>query len=186
MEQLCGVGHSVGEYVGDGRADMENNECAEGSDENEPADDVEPNQDDIDIYGQFEDDGSGIAEDAHPLLFLFDTETTGLNIYEDHIIEIAAKVTGVPTSTITQPSYSSLVHTSRNIPSKGEYIRTQIVLHIHYCDFETTVTAKTGISPTMLRQQPPLSGVLPEFIRWIASTISEVSEECNAVHYPGL
>ena len=32
MEQLRGVGHSVGEYVGDGRADMENNECAEGSD----------------------------------------------------------------------------------------------------------------------------------------------------------
>ena len=41
-----------------------------------------------------DEDGSTIGDNAHPLTFLFDTETTGLNIYEDHIIEIGAKVTG--------------------------------------------------------------------------------------------
>ena len=67
-----------------------------------------------------------------PLLFLFDTETTGLNIYEDHIVEIAAKVTGVPLSIVTQPSYSSLVHTPRNIPSKGRQ-------HIHVYTYNILV-----------------------------------------------
>ena len=60
-------------------------------------------------------------------LFLFDTETTGLNIYEDHIIEIGAKVTGVPLTTITHPSYSSLVHTPRHIPSKGNMLYVKVL-----------------------------------------------------------
>ena len=48
------------------------------------------------------------------------TEATGFSIYDDHITEIAAKVVGVPPSAVSQPSFSSLVHTPRNIPKQGE------------------------------------------------------------------
>ena len=41
--------------------------------------------------------------DAHPLLFFFDCETTGLSIYNDHITEIAAKVIAVPHSSVSAP-----------------------------------------------------------------------------------
>ena len=118
MQQLQGTGHAVGKYVGDGGADMEHEdeEGAEGSDGEFTGEDFQPNIED----GQFEERSA----DVHPLLFLFDTETTGLSIYNDHIIEIASKVTGISTSTITQPSFSSLVHTS-NIAS--------IHLSIHMC-----------------------------------------------------
>lgn len=51
------------------------------------------------------------------LFFLFDCESTGLDIYRDHILEIAAKVVNVA---VSQPSFSSLVHTLRDIPTEGE------------------------------------------------------------------
>ena len=111
MEQLHGAGHVVGEYVGGGRADMEQ--------EDEGNDDQRMETDDSGIQLDCDD---GLGEDADTLedaLFLFDTETTGLNIYEDHIIEIAAKVTSVPLYAVTQPSFTSMVHTPRNIPWKG-------------------------------------------------------------------
>ena len=63
---------------------------------------------------EYEEDS---IESAHPLLFFFITETTILNIYQDHIVKLAAKVLGVPSSRITQPSFSSVVHTPRNIYS---------------------------------------------------------------------
>ena len=53
------------------------------------------------------------------------------------------------------------------------------------CSTYSIVTEKTGISPTMLRQEPPLSVVFPDFMSWIVSTTVEVSEACNAEHYPG-
>ena len=62
--------------------------------------------------------GQGTA-DPHPLLFFFDTETTGLDIYEECITEIAAKVVGEPASTVTQTSYTSLVRATKSIPRKG-------------------------------------------------------------------
>lgn len=68
-----------------------------------------------------DDNRTDITENAHPLLFFFDIETTGLSIYVDHIVEIAAKVVGVPWSTVTQQSYSSLIHTPKNIPYKGMF-----------------------------------------------------------------
>lgn len=54
-------------------------------------------------------------DNAQPLLVLYDCETTGLNIYTDHIIEIAAEVINSPVPSL----FSSLVKTSRRIPLSG-------------------------------------------------------------------
>ena len=59
------------------------------------------------------------SEHGHPLLFFYDCEATCLSIYNDNITEIAPKVVGVPQSSVSQPSFSSLVHTPRHIPKKG-------------------------------------------------------------------
>ena len=61
------------------------------------------------------------AFDRKPLLFLYDCETTGLNCYEDRIIEIASVVL-VPDNapSITQAKFSSLCYTSRQSNPKGE------------------------------------------------------------------
>ena len=114
MEQLRGASHAVGEYVGGGRGDIE--EEMGGIDEEDAV------HEEVDCHLEEEEEEEDSIENAHPLLFFFDTETTGLNIYQDHIVEIAAKVVGAPSARLTQPSFSSLVHTPRNIPSKGIYI----------------------------------------------------------------
>ena len=56
---------------------------------------------------------------AHPLLFLFDCETTGLSIYTDHITDIEAKVIFSPVPL----TFSRLVKTSKRIPPKGLCIK---------------------------------------------------------------
>ena len=86
--------------------------------------------------------------EMHTLFFFFDLETTGLNIYEDHIVEIAAKVIGAPLSSVTQPC---LIHTPTNIPSKG-MLYTSLLFSTTglYGQLAYTVTQKTGISATML------------------------------------
>ena len=61
----------------------------------------------------------GSSDNAHPLLLFYDCETTGFSVYAEHITEIAAKVVGVPLSSCSQPTFSSLVKTSRNISKKG-------------------------------------------------------------------
>ena len=130
MEQLRGLGHAVGEYVGGGRAEIEQEEDDGTIAGDESRTEVEMVHDDRQDDGEDREDlldreadrGEDIAENAHPLLFFFDTETTGLSIYDDHIVEIAAKVVGVPRSTVTQPSFSSLIHTPKNIPTKGMLI----------------------------------------------------------------
>ena len=114
MEALGSLGHAVGEYVGGGQGDLE------------PEWTEDPDDDDAEIAGDAgdADDDDETAEDssdqAHPLLFIYDCEATGLSIYDDHITEIAAKVVGVPLSSLSQPSFSSLVHTPRKIPKKGK------------------------------------------------------------------
>ena len=55
------------------------------------------------------------SADEQPLLFLYDSETTGLKTYDDHIIEIAAEVVDSPVN----GTFSSLVKTSRQIPAHG-------------------------------------------------------------------
>ena len=110
MGQLRGAGHSVGEYVGG--ANMEDvAECT--------FEECDTDYDDVDGE-QIENGDNVVKENAHPLFFFFDIETTGLSIYEDHIIEIASKIVGIPCSTITCPPFASLVHTPKNIPPIGK------------------------------------------------------------------
>ena len=203
MEQLRGLGHAVGEYVGGGRAEIEQEEDDGTIAGDESRTEVEMVHDDRQDDGEDREDlqdreadrGEDITENAHPLLFFFDTETTvtGLSIYDDHIVEIAAKVVGVPRSNVTQPSFSSLIHTPKNIPTKGMLIHVpdwafkMVIAYTkhNYYVYTSTVTEKTGISATMLRQKPPLSVVLPDFFKWLGHKTAEVSSSCNTIHYPG-
>ena len=183
MERLRCVGHAVGEYVGGGKGDMEQEETEvageEGETENEDRDDVLLTLEDDELVcdGEEEQEEEDSIENAHPLLFFFDLNTTGLNIYEDHIVEIAAKVVGAPLSRVTQPSFSSLVHTPRNIPSKGMlYTSLSFSTTGLYGQLAYTVTQKTGISATMLRHELPLSAISPKFLGWLSATTQERSE----------
>ena len=67
-----------------------------------------------------EDGDSGcVVDNFHPLLVLFDCETTGLSIYSDHITDVVAKVLSPPVS-VPLPTFSSLVRTGRNISATGK------------------------------------------------------------------
>ncbi len=137
MEELRGLGHAVGEYLGGGQGDTEEERVQpDGVKEMEHPDrdaemenpgsdsDVDP---DADTDQEDQEDSS---EKARPLLFFFDCEATGLSIYDDHITEVAAKVVGVPLSSVSRPSFPSLVHIPPNIPrkcNKGNSIRLMII-----------------------------------------------------------
>lgn len=107
MERLRGAGCSVGEYVGDGQGESATVGASPGVDHFEEEED---DNDDVN------NDGSG---NCHPLLIFYDCEATGLSIYEDHITDIGAKVVACPIP-LQQPSFSSLVKTSKNIPAPGK------------------------------------------------------------------
>lgn len=108
METMRGLGSAVGEYVGDGQGEAE----AEGG-ETSTSDDIQELEVDG-LVSEIEDN-----DDAKPLLVFYDCETTGFSIYKDHITEVAAKIVAMPTAHITNPTFSSLVRTSRNIPPAG-------------------------------------------------------------------
>ena len=109
MQQLRCAGATVGEYVGIGQGETERTETEDGGDE-----DAEPVADD---HHECEDTSVGSSDDSNPLLIFYDCEISGFSICE-HITEIAAKVVRVPLS-FSQPTFSSLVKTSRNISKKG-------------------------------------------------------------------
>ena len=111
MEQLRCAGATVGEYVGNGQGETERTDTEDKCDE-----DAEP---EVDDHHECDDASEGSSDDAHPLLFFYDCETTGFSVYSEHITEIAAKVVGVPLSSLSQPTFSSLLKTSRNITKKG-------------------------------------------------------------------
>jgi len=55
-------------------------------------------------------------DDMHPLLLFYDCEATGGSIYDDNIIEIVAKVIGVPNTVhIACREFSSFSNTSHRI-----------------------------------------------------------------------
>ena len=71
----------------------------------------------VDHQGDDEEDGNENGnEDSHPLLMLFDCDTTGFSISSDHITDILI-ASSVP---LSQPTFSSLVRTPRNIPAAGK------------------------------------------------------------------
>ena len=84
-----------------------------------PDDDNEPNDVDgggDDIKGLLEEDKENDIVDKVPLMFFFDLESTGGSTYSNCIMELAAKVIGIPNSVVLmQRNYSSLVHASRDI-----------------------------------------------------------------------
>ena len=90
----------------------------------------------------------GPSSDELPLLFFFDCESTGGSMYNDHIIELGAKVVevvAVPNSvSITQHQYGSLIHTSQSIAK--------------------AVQSKCGIAAQMLVTEPPFRHVLKSFL----------------------
>lgn len=116
MEALHAVGHAVREYVSGGQGDAP-------SQVEDPHPDVEmeiidaeeecvdPGEFDSDANDQEEQEDS--SDQAQALMF-FDYEATGLSIYDDHVTDIAAKVVGVPLTSVSQPTFSILVHTPRN------------------------------------------------------------------------
>lgn len=123
MGALQGLGSAVGEYLGDGQGESDGLAQAEGCMAQAVlGDDNFGLVDDLSIE-QNEDS----SDDAHPLFFLYDCETTGLNIYNDHIIELAAEVVHCPMP-YANITFSSLVKTSRRIPLPGI-----MHYHIEYC-----------------------------------------------------
>ena len=117
MEQLRSAGATVSEYVGNGQGETERTDTDDKCDE-----DTEPVVDDS---PDCDDDDDRRSDSSHPLLLFYDCETTGFSVYSEHITEIAAKVVGLPLSSFSQPIFSSLVKTSRNITKKGN---TTIIL----------------------------------------------------------
>ena len=115
-EQLRCAGAIVGEYVGNGQGESE---CVE--DDNLCDEQAEPVAGDggCESDSACEEEASEDTDDNAPLLFIYDCETTGLGIYTEHITEIAAKVVRIPLSSVSNPTFASLVKTSRNISKKG-------------------------------------------------------------------
>ena len=135
MEQLRGLGVSVGEYMGQGmgdtetdrEADQQPNEQGDADGEadqqfNTQADQETDRTEETMQVDKNKTDGNqgekNLVASNKPLLFFYDCEATGLSIYSDNITEVAAKVI-TTTSSVAQPTFSSLVHTSRRIPKPG-------------------------------------------------------------------
>ena len=119
MERLRGVGCTVGEYMGDGQGEQDSATVNSPAAEDGPVD-ADPGVDHQESEGDDDEEGDDSGrEDSHPLLIFFDCETTGFSIYSDHITDIAAKVVASPVP-VSQPTFSSLVRTPRNIPAAGK------------------------------------------------------------------
>ena len=117
MTKLAVLGNSVGEYVGGGQADADLIE--EEDDLDNMLTSVDEDHDAETVFDDHDDETEDSTVGARPLRILYDCETTGLSIYNEHITEIAAKVIGIPNSSLSKPSFSSLIRTPRNIPPSG-------------------------------------------------------------------
>ena len=82
MERLKGIGHAVGEYKGDGQGETEDPDTCQNFTVAEP-----------DVDEHLEDENEDSSDDAHPLWFFFDCETTGFSIYNEHVVELAYSLT---------------------------------------------------------------------------------------------
>ena len=59
------------------------------------------------------------SDGSRPLLILFNSETTGLSIYSDHITDVGAKVLTPPVH-LSVPTFSYLVRTARTISTTAK------------------------------------------------------------------
>ncbi len=75
------------------------------------------------------------------------------------------------------------IHVYICIYSCSKYIHKYICLYYYLYD---SVSKVTGITATMLRNEKPLSEVLPLLLQWIQSTTEYVSDCTDTVHYPGM
>ena len=180
MTTLKAAGYSTAEYVGTGLGDDNEEEQVE----EEDGSDIEEERDeegDQSVGGVVCGEGELLPsedsflpsdeelpyDDMHPLLIFYDCEATGGSIYDDNIIEVAAKVIGVPnTVNIACRDFSSLSNTSRRIIK--------------------AVQDKCGITAQMLYGQPSFPAVLEMFLQWISNVVEEVNTYYNLVHYPVL
>ena len=163
MITLRAVGCTTAEYVGSsGTVEATSSTVIEDKD-----DDDQPLEDEnsIDERDEISADVDAPPSDELPLLFFFDCESTGGSMYNDHIIEVGAKVFAVPDSvSITQHQYGSLIHTSQTIAK--------------------VVQSKCGITAQMLLAEPPFRHVLEEFLAWISSTLQEVEQWQELKYFP--
>ena len=118
------------------------------------------------------------SDGSRPLLILFNSETTGLSIYSDHITDIGAKVLTPPVN-LSVPTFSYLVRTARTISTTAKMKLDYIICSV------LKVCMVTGITNTLLRGERPLSVVMPMFLEWLATITSYVSEKTSTPHYPG-
>ena len=116
MEQIRAAGCCVGEYAGDGQGESATTDFRSPE---EGTVDASPGVDHSELEEDDDNDVDDRSVDDHPLLIFYDCEATGLSIYSDHITDIGAKVVACPTP-LQQPSFSSLVRTTKHIPAPGE------------------------------------------------------------------
>ena len=126
MTTLKVAGYSTAEYMGTGLGDDEEEQAVEEdeSDEEEQVNKGDQTSGGVCHEGElvpteesFLPSDEGLPyDDMHPVLIFYDCEATGGSIYDDNIIELAAKVVGVPnTINIAHRDFSSLSNTSRRI-----------------------------------------------------------------------
>jgi len=116
MDTLQATGVSTSSYRGDSLLD-DADESGEENDDgfcDENGDDVVVDKDDSSTA-----DNDAPDTNCQSLIFMFDCETTGLSVYEDHITELAAEVLVPSGVSISTTKFSSLCYIARHIPKKG-------------------------------------------------------------------
>ena len=183
MTTLKAAGYSTAEYVGTDLGDDNDEEQLNGEQLEEDESDAEGEHEQGDqnvgseVCGEGEPRPSEDSflspdeelpyDDMRPSLIFYDCEATGGSIYDDNIIEIAAKVIGVPnTVNIACCEFNSLSNTSHRILK--------------------VVQDKCGITTQMLYDQPSFPAVLEMFLQWISNVVEDVNTYYNLVHYPVL
>lgn len=167
----------MGVYVGNGQGEDEATTCVTDGPMEDDLPDVEHGYQ----YPETTNNECGI-DHTKSLTIIYDCETTGLNVYREHITEIAAKVVNPPVP-LSNPCFSSLVRSGRNISVSGKnYLLIITKLKIIYA---IIVSRLNGITTALLRREKPLSAVLPNFLEWVATAVRSVNQATHEVHYPG-
>lgn len=131
LSQLERLGNVVGEYVGDGQGE-DSGSVVQEVDFDAVDDDFGVVYADLEVDDLSMEQSEDSSDEAQPLLFLYDCETTGFSIYNEQIIEIAAEIVDCPVSYASN-NFSSLVKTSRRIPAAGIKSYNTMLFFIYGC-----------------------------------------------------